>query len=260
MAVAGGSKGLGLEVARAFGHAGAKVVLMARTETDLDEAVRQLAGEQIDVEQQVFDATDWESVEQAFEQIISRFGDLKVLVNAIGKSTRANIEQLDLAEAEHLMDVNYFSALRCTKAAMGSLAKQNGHLVNIGSLSSKTAWPYMTPYTASKFALAGLTHQCRIELGHQFHSMLVCPGPIKREDAGTRYEKHASGLPEEAQQPGGGAKVKGVCPRKLAKRIVRGCEKRKAEIIVPFKAKILFIAASISTRLGDWLLGKSRKS
>ena len=258
--VAGGSKGLGLEIARAFGQAGAKVILMARTVADLKQATNELRTTDIDAHFCVLDASNWESVQSAFDSVAEQFGELDVLVNAIGKSTRADIRNLDLEEAAQLMELNYFSALRCTKAALTSLIHTKGHVVNIGSLSSKTAWPFMAPYTASKFALAGLTHQLRIELGNEIHAMLVCPGPIKRDDAGTRYDRQTTGLPESAKSPGGGAKLKGICPQKLSRMIVRGCEKNKPEIIVPFKARLLFILSSLSTKLGDWLLRRSAKT
>ena len=254
--VAGGSKGLGLEIARAFGNQGALPILLARNSSDLESAAQSLASDDIESDYVTADATDWDSVNSAIQGLIQKRGDLNVLVNAIGKSTRADIENLDLTEAEELLDINYLTALRCVKSSLPSLKKTRGHIVNIGSLSSKTAWPFMTPYTASKFALAGFTHQLRIEI-EEVHSMLVCPGPIKREDAGSRYESQSENLPEAARKPGGGAKLKGICPRKLAAQIVKGCEKRKAEIIMPWKTKILFVLSSISTRWGDWLLKKN---
>ncbi|MEC9093472.1 MAG: SDR family NAD(P)-dependent oxidoreductase [Planctomycetota bacterium] len=258
--IAGGSQGLGLEIARAFGEAGGKVILMARTVASLEQAVQELKSANIDAQYCPLDATQWQSAQTAFESIINEFGQIDVLVNAIGKSTRSNIRDLDLQEAVDLMDLNYFSALHCTKAALESLVQTQGHVVNIGSLSCKTAWPFMTPYTASKFALAGLTHQLRIEMGSKIHSLLVCPGPIQRKDAGARYSRKTTGLPESANAPGGGAKLKGICPAKLSRMIVRGCERHQSELIVPFKARFLFILSAISTRLGDWLLRKSGNS
>ncbi|MEE2642797.1 MAG: SDR family NAD(P)-dependent oxidoreductase [Planctomycetota bacterium] len=257
--IAGGSRGLGLALAREFGNLGADLILLARGDAELQQVAKRLEKDAISVRTRSMDALDPESVEQAFAAI-GQDSKIDVLVNAIGKSTRSDIENMDLDEAEALMDLNYFSALRCTRAALPKLLDSRGHLVNIGSLSSKTAWPFMTPYSASKFALAALTHQLRIELGDRLHAMLVCPGPIKREDAGQRYEEEATGLPDAAKQPGGGARLKGICPARLSRLIVRGCEKRKAELVVPWKANLLFIASSLSTRLGDWLLKKSGKS
>lgn len=257
--VTGGSKGLGFEIARAFGLAGARVVLLARTESDLIDATKRLSDEKIESDFFVTDVSSDKSVELVFGDIGKKFGQIDVLVNNVGKSTRANIEELDLDEAIELMDINYFSALRCTKFALPEILNSHGHIVNIGSLVSKTPWPFMTPYTVSKQALAALNHQLRIELGDRLHSMLVCCGPITRSDSGKRYEEQSAALPESASRPGAGAKVKTICPIQLSQQIVVACEKRKAELIVPYKAKMLFILSSLSTRLGDWFLKKSQK-
>ncbi len=257
--VTGGSKGLGLEIARAFGLAGARIVLLARTEPDLVSATEQLSIEGVESTFWVTDVSSELSIKSVFEEIAAKMGRIDVLVNNVGKSTRANIEELDLDEATELMDVNYFSALRCVKFALKEILRSQGSVVNIGSLVSKTAWPFMTPYTASKHALAALSSQLRIELGDRIHSLLVCSGPITRSDAGKRYEEQASSLPENATRPGAGANVKTICPIKLSQQIVRACEKRKSELIVPYKAKILFVLLSLSTRIGDWFLKKSQK-
>lgn len=257
--VTGGSKGLGFEIARAFGLAGARVVLLARTEPDLVSATEQLRSEGVDSNYWVTDVSSESSVRSVFERIASKLGRIDVLVNNVGKSTRANIEELDLDEAIQLMDINYFSALRCVKFALKEILKSRGSVVNVGSLVSKTAWPYMTPYTASKHALAALSSQLRIELGDRIHSLLVCSGPITRSDSGKRYHDQSSSLPENAARPGAGANVKTICPMRLSLQIVRACEKRRSELIVPFKAKILFVLTSLSTRIGDWLLKKSQK-
>ena len=87
--------------------------------------------------------------------------------------------------------------------------------------------------------------------------LLVCPGPIARPDSGFRYDQAA--VPPEARRPGGGVKLKGLDPQKLAQKILSACEHRKAELIVPAKARILFVVSQLSARLGDWLVSKMTK-
>jgi hypothetical protein len=87
--------------------------------------------------------------------------------------------------------------------------------------------------------------------------MLVCPGPIAREDAGQRYAAAAPDIPATAQAPGGGARVKAIDPAELAAAILRACEARKPELIVPAKARLLFAISQLSARWGDWLLRRS---
>ena len=84
--------------------------------------------------------------------------------------------------------------------------------------------------------------------------LLVCPGPIKREDAGGRYDDQTTDLPESARKPGGGARVKRVCPSKLARKTLRACERRKPELVVPSAARYLFAVAQLWPSFGDWVL------
>jgi len=86
--------------------------------------------------------------------------------------------------------------------------------------------------------------------------LLVCPGPIKRSDAGERYADKANGLPEAAQKPGGGVKLPAIEPERLAKRILVACERRKKELVIPCKSKMLFAMSQLSPSLGDWVINR----
>lgn len=257
--VTGGSAGLGKAIAREFGRRGAQVVCVARDADRLRLACQQLKDEGIQAEPLSLDVTDPEQVERGFADIAQRFGHLDVLVNCVGRSTRSDIMKLKMQDFRELMEVNFFSLVNCTQTALPYLVESQGCCINIGSLSAKTAWPYMAPYTASKFAVAAYTHQLRIEGPAGVHFMLVCPGPIRRTDAGSRYEEVAADLPVNARAPGAGAKLRGICPEELARRIVCACEKRKAELITPWSARILFVISHYSPRIGDWILRKMIK-
>jgi short-subunit dehydrogenase len=102
------------------------------------------------------------------------------------------------------------------------------------------AAPYLGAYPVSKFAVAAYTHQLRLELGPRgVHVLLVCPGPIARPDAGHRYADQAQDLPAAASRPGGGVRIKGLDPDELARRLLRACETRRAELVIPAKARLL---------------------
>jgi short-subunit dehydrogenase len=98
----------------------------------------------------------------------------------------------------------------------------------------------------------------RLELADKgVHVMLVCPGPIARDDAGKRYAAAAPNIPDAAQAPGGGAKVKAIDPKDLAASILQGCEARQPELVVPAKARLMFAISQLSASWGDWLLRRS---
>jgi len=156
-----------------------------------------------------------------------------------------------------LLELNFLAMTRCTRAFGPSLIESRGHIVNIGSLAAKSASRYLGAYPASKFPVAAYSQQLRLELNPLgVHVLLVCPGPIARPDAGQRYDDQAADLPESARKPGGGVKVKGIAPEKLVAKILRYCERRKPELVMPAKARLLFAIAQLSPTLGDWILTK----
>ena len=79
---------------------------------------------------------------------------------------------------------------------------------------------------------------------------------MARDDAGSRYADQTAGLPEHAQKPGGGAKLKLIDPDRLATRILDACRRRRPELVVPGKARLLFAVSQLWPRLGDWILNK----
>jgi uncharacterized protein len=256
-AVTGGSAGLGRAIGRALAQRGATVLLIARHQDPLNAAADELRRAGGDVHTIVADVTWQEDVDRLAATIAADFGRLDLLCNAAGRSSRAAILDATPEDFQQLLDVNFLAVVRTTGALAPLLTASRGHLVNIGSLASKTASRFLGAYPASKFALAAYTQQLRLELSDAgLHALLVCPGPIAREDAGQRYAEQSEGLPAAVQNPGGGAKLKSIDPDRLAEKILAACESRRAELVVPGKARLLFSIAQLSPKWGDWLLRK----
>lgn len=257
--VTGGSSGLGLAIAQAFVRSGAKVAIAGRQQDKLDAALQTLQASSVSPAPQVLtiaaDVTKQADVDSLVSKTIAHFGRLDAFICAAGRSTRGAAFSTTPEQFQELFDLNFLSAVRCSQAALPELQKQKGHLVFIGSLASKMASKHLGAYPASKFPLAAYAQQLRLELGETgMHVLLVCPGPIRRDDAAPRYADAASGLPAEANRPGGGVRIKGLDPHYLSQQIVRACEKRKLELILPMKARIVLLASAISSSLGDWLI------
>ncbi len=253
--ITGGSSGLGRSIAKALVERGAKVILTARRLEPLQQAAVKLGA---NVEAIVADVTREDDVERLRETVIERHGRLDLLCNCAGRSTRGAALDATVDDFQQLLDVNFLSAVRMTRSFAPLLIEQQGHIVNVGSLASKVAPRYLGAYPASKFALAAYSQQLRLELGSQgLHVLLVCPGPILRDADEPRYAKESADLPDAAQLPAAGAKLRGIDPEWLAQRIVTACERRKPELIVPRKVRLLLTLAQISPQLGDWLLLRS---
>ena len=256
--ITGGSAGLGLVIAKTFLAAGYRVMIVGRDQGRLDNAVTQLKADKDHADSVCADISENIGVEQMIAAVTTKFGRLDVLVNCVGKSDRGTIESLD---AEHLVDLfrqNVCTALLCSQASIGMLETTGGVIVNIGSLGGKVGARYIGGYVAAKHALTGMTQQLRLELKAKgIHVGLVSPGPIRRDDEGSRYDaKVGDDLPEQAKKPGGGTKVKGLPPQSVADAVLRCVQKRKPDIVLPGYLRILITIGNAFPRLGDWLLMK----
>jgi len=257
--VTGGSSGLGREIARAFAARGAQVIIAARNAEMLAQAARELSAGGGTVTAISADVTHTHSVDELVAQTVARFGRLDVVVNNAGLSSRRAILETTPEDFAALVEINLLGTVRMTRAAAPHLLASGGHLVNIGSLAGKSATRFMGAYPAAKFAVTAYSQQLRLELGPQgLHVLLVCPGPIAREEpraAGSdRARENVGNIPDSARKPGAGVKVKLLRPEMLAERIIRACEKREPEVVIPGKARLLFALSALSPRLGDWLV------
>jgi NAD(P)-dependent dehydrogenase (short-subunit alcohol dehydrogenase family) len=255
--VTGGSQGFGRAIADAYAAAGAKIAIIALDDGQLDPAVDALKADGCDAIGLGADVTSQADVDRAFAKIAEHFGRIDVLVNCAGRSTRGAILDITPEDFQSLLNLNFMAMVRCTRAAAKPLIESGGHIVNIGSLAAKSAAKFVGAYPVSKHAVAAYSHQLRLELADQgVHVLLVCPGPLTRDDAGVRYKDEAGNLPDAARKPGGGVQLKGIRPDYLACRILKCCERRKPELVVPAKARLLFAISQLSPTLGDWIIRK----
>ena len=253
--VTGGSSGLGRVIAEAFAARGVKVAIVG-LEAD---AVRQTADEMRAAGRDALgihaDITRQEDVDRLTAETLDRFGRLDVLVNNAGRSMRGKAIDTTPEQFRNLLELNLIALVRCTRAAVPYLLRQRGHVVNIGSLASKSAARWVGAYPATKFAVAAYSQQLRLELGPQgLHVLLVCPGPVARKDARLYPLAGLEDVPEQARAPGAGVQVHAIPPQELARAILRACERRRPELVVPGRVRILFALSQIWPSLGDWLV------
>jgi len=264
--ITGGSAGLGFVISQELLRAGYCVVIVGRSPERLAEAVGKLdpdgrlAGtfpENHRIAALPCDLADPMAVEQLLSEVGKLFDRLDVLVNCVGASDRGMIETLDPERAEFLFRQNVITALLCSQKAIPALQISGGVIENIGSLASKVGARYIGGYAIAKHALAGMTQQLRLELEPKgIHVCLVSPGPIRREDSGQRYQASVEGLPAQAAGPGGGTRVRGIPPEKVAGAVLAAIRHRKPDVILPRYLRLLIMVGHALPRLGDWLLLK----
>lgn len=260
--ITGGSAGLGLALARAAVAEGMRVTLVGRDAGRLDSAAEQLRKHRPGCTIATIAADLAAAGEPARVAAMAQAEQpLDFVCHAAGLSSRGRLIDTPRADFERLMAINFFAAAELAGALAEPLAERNGRFVLIGSLATRVAPAFLGAYSASKHPLAALAQQLRMEHGEQgLRTLLVCPGPIARADAGERYSDQATDLPDSAKRPGGGAKVKVIDPDWLVRRILTESRQGRRELVVPTKARLLFTLSQVSPRLGDWLLRRSMKS
>ena len=253
--VTGGSSGLGRMIADAFAAAGAKVAIAALEGHAVQATVAEMRASGADVLGVQADITQQADVDRLFQQTLDHFGRLDVLVNNAGRSMRGKLLETSPEQFRELMELNLIALVRCTRAAVPHLLRQRGHVVNIGSLAAKSASRWVGAYPATKHAVAAYSQQLRLELGPEgLHVLLVCPGPITRKDERLYPLAGLEDVPERARRPGAGVRVRTIPPERLARSILQACERRRAELVMPGKARLLFALSQLWPEWGDWIV------
>jgi NAD(P)-dependent dehydrogenase (short-subunit alcohol dehydrogenase family) len=178
--VTGASNGIGRGIAETFGAEGAKTVLVARRAELLGEVaagIRAKGGEALPVP---IDLSKEQGVTALFAKVKETYGRLDVLVNNAGVATHINTEDITLQYWQEVLDINLTAAFLCAREAIRIMKEQTpkgGRIINIGSVSAKTPRPDSLPYTATKFAMQGMTHQLTMDgRKHNIVSSIIHPG------------------------------------------------------------------------------------
>src|SRR6266516_1035681 len=163
--VTGGSRGLGLEIAHAFGKASAKVVITARREQWLKEAENLLTGQGIAVDAFTCDVADAASVEQLVQQVLQKNNKIDVLVNNAGLTWGAPAETMPLERWQQVIDANIPATFLMSQAVgRHMLERKKGAIVNVASIAGLGGGQLNTVgYNASKAAVINLTRALAIE-------------------------------------------------------------------------------------------------
>ncbi len=173
--VTGGGRGIGAAIARVLDAAGARVTLLGRTGTELDETAIGLAGSTVTV---TADITDPRQVERAFAEAREAAGEVSILVNNAGRATSRALAKSDEAYWREMLDVNLTGSFHCTRAAIAPMLAANwGRIVNVSSTAGLRGYAYCTAYCAAKHGVVGMTRALALEVAKTGITVnAVCPG------------------------------------------------------------------------------------
>jgi NAD(P)-dependent dehydrogenase (short-subunit alcohol dehydrogenase family) len=179
--ITGGSRGLGLLMARQLADEGANLALLARDGKELERAVRELATRGADVLGFPCDVRSPDECRAAVARVVGHFGQLDVLINNAGVIQSGPLEHMEAADFADAMNTHFWGPFHLTMAAVPHMRRQGGgRVVNIASIGGLVAVPHLAPYSTSKFALVGFSDAIRAELAHNgIVVTTVCPGLLR---------------------------------------------------------------------------------
>ncbi|WP_291400041.1 SDR family oxidoreductase [Daejeonella sp.] len=204
--ITGASTGIGLETAIQLAEQGHKVyATMRRLEksTLLKESAEK---RKVNLSILQLDVLDDQSIANCISEIIESDGRIDVLINNAGAGFIRTMEQASMDEIKHVMDVNFYGPIRCSKAVLPFMRKQkSGHIINISSVGGLVGQPVNEIYCAAKFALEGLTESLATYLEPYFgiHISLIEPGGVITEfgNSLTNYFNSTGGILDDDYKP-----------------------------------------------------------
>ncbi len=261
--ISGGSRGLGLAMAREFARHQARLALLARDIDELDRAVRDLESFGANVTRWVCDVKDESDVTRTISAIGKEYGRIDVLVNNAGIMLVAPLDAMEKADFEQALAVHFWGTYHLTMAALPLLKRAaEGRIVNISSIGGRIAVPHMAPYCASKFALTGFSDALRSELaGQGVRVTTVCPGlmrtgsHINAEFKG-QHAREFAWFSLSAAMP-----FLSINASRAARQIVAATRRGQPELVITLQARALILAQAVAPNLlarilqiANWLL------
>jgi short-subunit dehydrogenase len=239
--ITGGSRGLGLVMAREFAREGARLALCARDANELERARADLVGRgATQVLTVPCDVTDRAQVDEMIRIVRDHYERIDVVVNNAGVIQVGPVEVMTLEDYEEAMRAHFWAPLYTTLAVLPEMRRRGeGRIINVTSIGGKISVPHLVPYSASKFALVGLSEGLRAELKKDGVLVTtVCPGlmrtgsPRNADFKGQHRAEYAwfsisDSLP-----------ITSMSATRAARQIVAACKRGEAEVILSIQAEL----------------------
>jgi NAD(P)-dependent dehydrogenase (short-subunit alcohol dehydrogenase family) len=244
--ITGGSRGVGLALARQLAERGAKVVITARGEARLLDSQKRLAESGAEVRAVAGDVGKWDDARKMVDAALDNFARLDILVNNAGVSMRGDFAELNPEVCDRVLATNLAGCITLTRLGMDRIIKNRGSVVFISSIAGLFGLPGASIYCATKKALTGLAESLRIELaGTGVHVGVVYLG-FTEHDPEKRILAHDGSLtPPDRPAHHTQDHAAGL--------IVKMLQHRKRQLVMTPAGKI----GATAYRLSPWLLEKA---
>ncbi len=254
--ITGGSRGLGLCMARALVARRARVVICARDRDELEAAKQQLSS--AEVRAVVADVGEPHDMERVVREAVDSFGRVDVLIASAGNMQVGPYDTMTLADFQESMRVNFFGLLHATLAVLPHMRRQGaGRIVHITSIGGAVSVPHVLPYSSAKFAALGFSEGLRAELAQEGIGVTtIVPGLMRTgspENASFKGERER----EYLWFAGGDAQpLTAMSADRAALRIVHAIEQGEGHVTLGWQAKVLRVAHGVFPAATVWLLGQ----
>jgi NAD(P)-dependent dehydrogenase (short-subunit alcohol dehydrogenase family) len=255
--VTGGSRGLGLVLARQAADQGARIALCARDRDELKRAAQSLVDRGASVAALPCDLTDRAQVQELIRGVHDALGPVDVLINNAGTIMVGPVQTMTLEDFQEAMQINFWGALYTILEVLPEMRRrQTGRIVNITSVGGKVSVPHLLPYGTSKFALVGLSEGLRAELAHEgIIVTTVVPGLMRTGSPrnaifkSRHHEEYTWFVLSDSLPPGS------MSAARAAAQILRGCRRGDAEVVLGLPAQFAVVFHGLFPGLTANLMG-----
>jgi len=235
--ITGATSGIGEAIAKEFAKANATLIISSRSKEDLNKTAllcNDLGCPECHTE--AFDLSNVESTTQAISNVLAKYPTIDILVNNGGLSQRSLVEETPIELDRYIMEADYFSNIRLTKAVLPAMVAQGqGQILVTSSISGLFGFPMRSAYSAAKHALHGFYETTRAELERKgIKVTIACPGRVKTNVSLRAMTKDST--PHGKMDAG---QAGGISAEKCAKKMICALEHNKKEVLVGGKELIM---------------------
>ena len=247
--VTGASSGIGAATAKAIARKDGRVVLVARTASDLEKVAREIIEAGGQAEFFSVDLSQPEAVSELARKVTGEIGVPDILVNNAGAGRWLTIEKTEAAELEQMMALPYFAAFNLTRELLPHMRKRgSGHVVNMTSVAARLSWPGAAGYTAARAAMMAFNNSLETEThGSGINVTLTMFGKV----ASPFWQKNPG---SEDHLPKVNAYLPTLSTQEVADAIVRAVEKNAGTIVRPRIFRFLFLLNALAPKMTSRVL------
>ena len=241
--VTGASSGIGEATAKVIARKGGRVVLVARSASDLEKVARQIIETGGKAEFIACDLSQPAAVAELAAKVVGEIGVPDILVNNAGAGRWLKIEETAAAELEQMMALPYFAAFNLTRELLPHMRKRgSGHIVNVTSVAARLVWPGAAGYAAARAAMVAFSKALETETrGSGINVTLAMFGKVA-----SSFWQHNPG--SEDRLPKVNAYLPTLTTQEAAEALVRALERNRAMIVLPKLFRFLFFLNAVTPK------------